>query len=769
MLRKSVAVLVLSCLIAALPSRVAAAQDGGSIVGTVSDEQGAVLPGAAVTLVDAGGNAIRTVFTDATGHYRFTGLAPQRYSLRVEMSGFRSIVRDQLQVAAAPVTVDVALALSTLLETVVVTGTRSEQQIGRIPAAMTVVDTQEVLRGQQMTNVNDVLKRVPGVAIRVHLDGSTRAVPSIRGAGAQNTFGSRGVRILVDGIPKNNAGGSAQDFINVDLASLQRVEVVRGPASALYGNQAGGVINFITEDGAAVPYLQYQQTVGAFGLLKEHFKLSGQKGNFSYFGSATRTDQNGYRQLSEYSSSGFHTKLRYTTDSGASLTTIISFQKLESLLPGSLTAEEAAANPRQPNPALVATGGNRGSIDEFRTGVIYSRPLFGQDQVEFTGYYVPRPIYISASGPIRNAQFFINRGANVRYMNARQLFGVENRLTVGVDYQNTPLKNEILNRVTGAAQQLLEENLQTVGMYVQNELSLGKVLFNVGGRFDTISFGFEDLMRAGQPGSTFTRKFERFTPKLGVVLRALPSLSLYGNFSEGLEAPVSEQLRNSPFTAGEFVLNVGLDPMIYQSFEVGAKGQAGNRLSFEFAAFRQNIDNFIVTRQILRPAAATTFTASLNAAKVRQNGIELGSTVRMTSALSANVSYTFSDYSFSQFDALGQNLTGKRLAGIPRHDVFADLRYHPASGFNASIDVKSVARYFVDDANLFTNNPYKVVTMSLGYDQGVGGRARLSPFVTINNLFSVRYTSLPQVNDGARRFFNPMPGRSVLGGVSVKY
>ena len=770
MLVRCLIAVFISCMVVGFQSESVFAQDSGSVVGTVTDQQGAVLPGAAVTLTDAGRGPVRTVFTDADGRYRFTGIPARVYGLRVEMSGFRTTVRDQVQVGVIPVTVDVALELSALLETVVVTGTRAEQQIGKIPAAMTVVDTQEVLRGQQMTNVNEILKRVPGVAMRVHLDGSTRAVPSIRGAGAQNTFGSRGVRILVDGIPKNNAGGSAQDFINVDLASVQRVEVVRGPASALYGNQAGGVINFITEEGSPVPFVQFQQTVGGFGLLKEHFKLSGQKGNFSYFGSAFRTDQNGYRELSEYSSSGFHTKLRYTTDSGASLTTVISYEKLEQLIPGSLTAEEVAANPRQPNPALVSTGGIRGSIDEFRTGVTFTRPLFGRDQIEFTGYYVPRPIYATTSGPIRNGQFFINRGANVRYLNARPLFGAEHRLTVGADYQNTPLRNEILSRVTGVTLQLLEENLQTVGVYVQDELTLfSKLLLNLGGRFDTISFGFEDLMRPGQPGSMFTRKFERFTPKLGMVYRARPTLSLYGNFSEGLEAPVSEQLRNSPFPTGEFVLNVGLDPMIYQSFEAGAKGQAGRRLSFEVAVFRQNIDNFIVTRQILRPTGGTTFTASLNAAKVRQNGVEFGSTLKVGPSLSANVSYTFSDYTFSRFDALGQNLSGSRLAGIPQHDVFGELRYQPARGFNGSLNVKSVGRYFVDDANSFTNEPYTVVTVSAGYDRRMGGKARLSPFLTINNLLSERYTSLPQVNDGARRFFNPMPGVSALGGVTIKY
>lgn len=771
MIARLACVIVWLCAAAPGLASSTAAQSGGAIAGSVHDPHGAVLPGATATLTRTADGSTRTTVTGAQGRYEFAGLGAGTYTLRVELAGFRPATREGLQVTegAAPLRVDVTLELSALLETVVVTGTRAEQEVGKIPAAVAVVDAQEVLRGQQTTNVNEVLRRVPGVAMRVHLDGSTRAVPSVRGAGAQNTFGSRGVRILVDGIPKNNAGGSAQDFINIDLASVQRVEVVRGPASALYGNQAGGVINFITEEGAAVPYVQFRQSIGSFALRKEHLKLSGQKGNLSYFGSAFRTDQDGYRDLSEYSSTGFHTALRYTFDNGASLRTSISYEKLDQLIPGSLTAEEVAANPRQPNPALAPTGGIQGSIDEFRAGATYAQPLFGRDQIEFTGYYVPRPIYATISGPIRNAQFFINRGANLRYLNARPLFGADHRVTVGVDFQDTPLRNLIVGRSTGATLQQLEEDLQTVGVYVQDELTLfRRLLLNLGGRFDRISFGFEDLMRPGLPGSTFTRRFERFTPKIGAVYRVRPSLSLYGNVSEGLEAPVSEQLRNSPFSTGEFVLNVGLAPMIYRSVEGGAKGQVGP-LSFELAIFRQNIDDFIVTRQILRPAGGTTFTASLNAAKVRQRGLEFGSTLRLARTLTAAATYTFSGYTFSRFEALGENLTGNRLAGIPRHDFFGELRYHPATGFNAGIDVKSVGRFFVDDANRFTNEPYTVVNVSAGYERRLGTRARLSPFVTINNLFNERYTSLPQVNDGARRFFNPMPGRSAIGGASVRF
>jgi len=743
------------------------------VVGAVRDAQSAVLPGATVTLTEIGGSATRTTFTGADGRYQFASVAPGTYTIRAELSGFRAAVRDGVRVepGTTAVTIDFVLELGVLLETIVVTGTRAEQEVGKIPAAVAVVQAQEVLRGQQTSNVNEVLRRVPGVAMRVHLDGSSRAVPSIRGAGAQNTFGSRGVRILVDGIPKNNAGGSAQDFINIDLASVQRVEVVRGPSSALYGNQAGGVINFITEEGSAVPFVQFRQTLGSFGLFKEHLKVSGQVGNFSYLGSAFRTDQDGYRDLSEYSSTGFHSVLRYTSDSGASLRATISYETLSrQVIPGTLTAAEVAANPRQANPALVATGGAQAKIDEFRTGVTYTRSLFGQDQFQFTGYYIPRPIYALLSGPLRNSQFFINRGANVRYLNARPLAGAEHRVTVGVDYQNTPLRNAIWSRTTGATLQQLEEDLQSVGVYVQDELTLfRRLLLNLGGRFEAITFGFEDVLRTGQPGSIFTRRFDRFTPKLGVAYRARPSLSIYGNVSEGLEAPISEQLRNSPFPTGEFVLNVGLEPMIYRSVEGGVKGQVGRRVSLELAVFRQNIDDFIVTRQILRPVGGTTFTASLNAAAVRQNGLEIGSSVRFGPSLTASASYTYSDYTFTRFEALGQNLTGNKLAGIPRHDFFGEVRYQPAKGFYGSIDMKSVGRFFVDDANQFTNEPYTVVNLSAGYEHLFSNKVSLSPFTTINNLFNERYTSLPQVNDGARRFFNPMPGVSAVGGIGVRF
>ncbi|MBA4071282.1 MAG: hypothetical protein C0497_05515 [Gemmatimonas sp.] len=729
---------------------------------------GAPVAGANVSIADDGESAVSAV-TNANGDYLLPAVAAGRRTLVVRAVGYTRHAQPITVPDEGELRINVALSpVARGLSEVVVTGTRAEQEIGNIPAALSVVQSSDVQLARQSTNIDESLRRVPGLAMRVQTGGSSRSTVSIRGAGAQSSFGARGVRILVDGVPKNNAGGSAQDFINIDLASVQRVEVVRGPSSALYGNQAGGVINFITEEGSETPVREFRQWVGSYGYSKTHAKAGGRVGGFSYFTSAFRAQLDGWRQFSGFENTGFNSKFGYQFSNGATLTSILAYDKLLQRIPGSLTAAEMAANPQQANPALVPTGGVRGDIDEFRAALALRAPVGGTGQIELTGYYVPRPIYSTISGPIRNTQFFINRGATARFLSSAAVFGLANRFTVGVDYQGTPLSNSIFNRTTGAAAQQLQENLSSVGLYVQNELTLRPgLLVNAGGRFDQISFGFDNLMRPGAPGSKFTQRYTRFTPKVGVVVKPTGSLSLYANYSEGFEAPVSEQLRNSPTAGGEFVLNQGLSPQVVRSGEVGAKGQLAERLSFEVAAFRQTTGNFIVTRNFPR-ADRTTFAASLNAAEVRQLGVEAGATLVIARPLTLAATYTYSDYTFERFQAAGDDFGGNRLAGIPRHSGFVELSYRRAGGAYVQADVKSVASFFLNDANTVSNVAYTVVGIRIGHENLRMGSVRLGPFVAVDNLLDERYVSMAEINNGVQRYFNPMPGRNLLVGIRVR-
>jgi len=252
-------------------SNTAWAQTGStaSISGTVTDPLGASVQGATVELRSIANNKLSRQITNETGQYTFASVPFGEYKVNVIMKGFHQSVASIIKVdGARNYPLDVSLEVTDVLESVVVTGTRSEQEIGKIASAVSVINRDEIQKGQRVSTLEESLKRVSGVRVEDELGGNgSRVRIIVRGAGtrANSPAGSgvRGVKVLVDGLPKNNAGGSAQDLTNIDLQSAQRIEVLKGPSSVLYGNQSGGVVNILTEDPPAKPTFAYRQTFGA--------------------------------------------------------------------------------------------------------------------------------------------------------------------------------------------------------------------------------------------------------------------------------------------------------------------------------------------------------------------------------------------------------------------------------------------------------------------------------------------------------------------------
>nr|MBA3553296.1 TonB-dependent receptor [Gemmatimonadales bacterium] len=537
--------LIAALMVWAAPSSLVA-QGGSSVAGTVRSPAGAELRGATVSLSgDQVGRELSQT-TATSGRYRFGDLAAGRYTLAVALPGYRQAsVPLELGEGEAR-TLDVTLE-AVVLQEIVVTASRDQQEIAKVPAAINVVTRDEIQQGRSAIHLEESLRRVPGVRVEDELGGTTRTRIIIRGSGtrANSPAGSgvRGVRVLVDGIPKNNGGGSAQDLINIDLESAERIEVLRGPSSAIYGNQSGGVVNIITEDGRPGGFFNFRQTVGSYGLFREHAKFGGETGSLNYFASAFRTDQDGYRAQSAFHNTGFHSKVRYRIDDRSHLTTIVSFDRQFSRSPGPLTEAQFLADPKQADSTFAAND-VRSTVEEFRLGVIYRRELFGQDALELTGYYIPRHLGPFQQIGVRIPQDFTNRGGGARYLNTRPLGNLANRFTVGAEFQNTPITTGTFNSVTGAALAELEENSVVFGAYVLDELSLRENLqLSVGARFDNIHFTSENLTRATPVAS---RLYQKFTPKVGIAYQPTPVVSLYATYGRGFEAPVIGELRVLP-------------------------------------------------------------------------------------------------------------------------------------------------------------------------------------------------------------------------------
>jgi iron complex outermembrane receptor protein len=742
-----------------------AARAQGAIAGTIVDASGSPVSGADVRLTSAGDGQTRRAATDRYGRFSFSPVAAGTYTITVASLGYRPLRIESVSSGdAGSSALRLSLRRRDVLETVVVTGTRSEQEIGKIASAVSVVSGDDIQKGQRVSTLEESLKRVSGMRVEDELGGNGSRVRIImRGTGtrANSPAGSgvRGVKVLVDGIPKNNAGGSAQDLTNIDLNSAKRIEVLKGPSSVLYGNQSGGVVNILSEDAPENPSGAYKQTVGAYGLYKEHLKGGARFGRLGVVGSVYRNDQDGYRVQSKFHNTGVHTKTSLDLDSRSDLSLIVDFDRNYQQSPGPLTEAQFNANPRQADPTFV-TNAVYAVVKELRMGASYHRELFGQDNFQATAYVIPRWLNPFQQIGVFIKQYFVNRGMSTQYLNSRSIGGYGNRFTIGLEYQNTPIRTTTTSRTTSKVTSDLNEHANTAGAYILEELSvLPDLTLTAGGRYDYVHFQSENIALSSPEVG---RIFRKFTPKVGFAYQPVSAFSLYGNISRGFETPIIGELRILP--GGAFGFNSALDPQISTNYELGARGGIfDGRLRFDVAGFRQNVKDFI------SPFGTSPNNSFQNVGDVKENGLEVAATATLVPQLTLRSSYTYSDFVFTRFDNGVANFSGNRLPGVPKHLVYGELRYQIPVGLFGAIESQYSGRFFTNDANLYSNPPYAVTNLRFGYEDATARRVRLSPFFGINNLFDRKYSAFAIINDAAKRFYNPLPARNVYGGVGITF
>lgn len=748
-------------LIFSAGARAVQPETGPIVSGAVTDTNGVPLAGARVELLEAGGSAAASQTTDEVGAYQLRAPAPGHYLLSAALDGYVP-ARTPIDVANRPAVRTLTLKPTELTETIVVSGTRSATKVKNVPAAITVVSGEEVQQDRRALSLEESLKFVPGVRVEDELGSAGRTRIIIRGTGtrANSPAGSgvRGIKVLVDGIPKNNAGGSAQDLTDIDLEAVDHIEVLRGPSSALYGNQSGGVVNIITQEGQPTPFAEYRQTVGSHGFFREHAKVGGETGNLNYFFSGFRTDQSGYRQNSQFNNTGFNGKARFTLDPRSTLTAVLGFDRNDERSPGPLTQARFDQDPTQADPTFLANG-VRAVTDELRLGLIYQREVLERSSVELTGYYLPRHLGPFQQIGVRIPQDFMNRGAGARFLLGEPIFNLGNRLTVGAEFQDTPITTGTFNSVTGAALAETEEHATTFGAYLLEELNLlPNLVLSGAGRVDWVHFTSENLTRAaGQAG----RLYQKFTPRIAVTFSPARTLSTYASFSQGFEAPVIGELRTLP--GGAFGFNDALNPQTSNNYEVGARGTViEDRLDFEIAAFRQDVHDLI------SPIGLFPNNSFQNVGQVREYGVEVGARLRLIRGLTAGLAYTYSDFKFQDFVSGTADYSGNKLPGVPDHMFAGELRYRHSSGIHAAAEVQAASPIYADNANSFSVPRYTVFNASAGYDYE-RGNLKLEPFILVKNLTDQKYSQFALINDSGKRYYNPLPGLSVYGGLKIGY
>jgi iron complex outermembrane recepter protein len=245
------------------------------------------------------------------------------------------------------------------LSPIVVTATRVEQNSFDLPIAIDVVDQKDIEEGQLQAQLSESLIRLPGITAQNRNNQAQDPIISSRGFGSRASFGVRGIRIYVDGIPLTMPDGQGQPGV-VDLSSIRSVEVMRGPFSSLYGNSSGGVIQLLTKNAPKTPEVGGTVMFGSDDTKRQILNTSGTSENIEYLFSASNYETDGYRDHDKGQKEAATAKFKIHISDDTKLTTLVNWFDQKAQDPGGLPRVATATDPSAfENPEAVVSATNR--------------------------------------------------------------------------------------------------------------------------------------------------------------------------------------------------------------------------------------------------------------------------------------------------------------------------------------------------------------------------------------------------------------------------
>lgn len=757
----------------------ALAQSGqGSIEGTIRDGSGAVLPGVTVTATSADSGRSRSVVSDSRGDYVVPRLDPGQYEVEAMLPGFRTDP-GTVTVGSGAASLDIVLGIAPIAETVTVT--RVDQELSGVPNAIAVVNRDTIEVGQRRSSLDEALRGIPGLFVQNRRNYGLSGGIGLSIRAPEPRFGLRGLAIIQDGIPITTADGTTEPS-NVDLGSVGRIDVIRGPSSVLYGNSAGGVINLETTfDTSRALTIRPDIQFGSHGYNRQQVRIDAGNTGTQFMGSFSRFETDGFRENghAEISQANFVLRRELTADTD--IRAVFNFfDSPFAESPSFLNHADASADPvRDSNGncvsgACLARGGPTGvavtrgwgeGASQGQGGVTLEHRFSDTQRFRATGWGMWRDL--DAVGAFRNIELGRN-GAGFRseYLGAAEAGAVTIDWAAGVDVATQyDDRMEFGQAGDGSSTSLMvsqTEDVVSAGPFAQIGISPHeRVRFTGGVRWNYYKFTAGDrlLDNGDQSGD---RTMDAVSPSVGVTVSAARNVNLFANVSTAFETPTTVELSNTPTGEGGF--NQALEPEDLTSFEFGIRGLAEPaRLRYEVAYYTSNVTNAFVPQQ--RPDDEVF---QVNAGETSRNGLEMLLEWVPDSSFSARFAYTYQDFMFDRFTLNGTDFAGFLEPGAPPHRVFAGVTHRAPFGLTSIAQLRWVDEYTLNNANTAYNWAYTVVDLRFAFD-GKGGDADLRPFVGIDNLFNERYNSSTITNAFGGRYYEPSPGREVYVGMTVGF
>ncbi|HFT4397888.1 TPA: TonB-dependent receptor PqqU [Klebsiella pneumoniae] len=671
-------------------------------------------------------------------------------------------------------------------QTMVVTAAPTTVSELDTPAAVSVVNGDEMRQAAPRVNLSESLGAVPGLQVQNRQNYAQDLQLSIRGFGSRSTYGVRGLRIYVDGIPATMPDGQGQTS-NIDIGSVDTIEVLRGPFSALYGNSSGGVINVTSQTGTQPPTVEASSYYGSFGTWHYGMKATGAVGDGSHAGdvdytvSTNRFTTHGYRDHSGARKNLANARLGVRINDVSKLTLLLNSVDIKANDAGGLTADEWRDNPRQsPRGDQYNT---RKNTRQTQAGLRYERQLSAQDDLSVMMYAgerettqfqsIPRAPQLKpshAGGVIDLTRHY--QGIDTRLTHRGELL-VPVTLTAGLDYENMSERRkgyENFVMVNGAPQygeqgalRRNERNLMwNVDPYLQTQWQLtDRLSLDAGVRYSSVWFDSNDYyITPGNGDDSGDASYHKWLPAGSLKYALTDAWNVYLSAGRGFETPTINEL--SYRSDNQSGLNFGLKPSTNDTVEIGSKTRIGNGL-FTAALFQTNTDNEIVV-----DSSSGGRTSYKNAGKTRRQGMELGLDQQFGESWRLKAAWTWLDATYRTNVCDDASCNGNRIPGIARNMGYASFGYQPEQGWYAGSDIRYMSDIMANDENTAKAPSWTVVGLTTGYKWSYG-RMDMDLFGRIDNLFDREYVGSVIVNESNGRYYEPAPGRNYGIGLNLAW
>lgn len=663
------------------------------------------------------------------------------------------------------------------LQEIIITGNRINIPLKLNPAATSIVTDNELHTMPRSIAADEALRLVPGIRIDNQANGS-RLHMSIRGQGILSERGLRGIKVLIDGIPVNDPTGFASDLYDVDWETVKQIEVLRGPAAALYGGgSAAGVLNILTNDGGSKPFGgKVATTIGSNNFYKILGQIDGTTSNTNYRVSYAHMQGDGYRDHTSFFGNNFSEKLNWNVNTRLKITQLLTVSQYFNQNAEGLNIDQVNENPKQSNPDAIPC--NEYQYTMRVTNGFTGQYLLNKDQDITFNAYMRYTKYTEPGSSAVEHRSMITPGFTLQYNLKQKLNNAVNHFSVGSDiqwqsidgYKLPNIKDPNRTETRGSFSQAVNEGTEMlanqtthqsgVGLFLIDQLELGdkwSVVASV--RYDNMHNKLDDKMNSASNLSG-SSNFDKLTGKLGMAYAMNSAISLYANWAQGFMPPATEELMSNPVSFGGF--NKSLKPATSNGEELGLRGNIGHLLYYDFTGFYMKTENDFYRYRILPTRPLETFYG--NAGSSNRYGIETYLSVSPVKSINFKIAYTYSHFTYTAPDSI----SGNWLPNSPKHQLNIDLSYKITEKTTIGISTETQSKWYIYTDKMhkdISQNGFSLLNFRASYYWKIGSiKGEFNAYV--KNLTDKSYIAFTEPDPDGNSY-QPASKREFFGGVKI--